>query len=85
MGRPDNLVSAVSRVYLIRKTLGAGHGNHVQFSVTIPPRLAEPFIAEYGHEFRWEPQKDGLLMKPISCDESTVLPPWLESNGAETE
>lgn len=70
------LARALSRRYAIR-------GQNRSFAVTLPPAIAEPFIAKFGPDVIYEIVEEGVLMKPAPEETDADLPSWMSSNGAE--
>lgn len=78
---PDTIADSVSRVYVI-VVCGSGRGGgQEQFKVTIPPLLAQAFIAAHGQQVTWEPTDEGLLLKPMPKAELRI-PEWLAAAAA---
>lgn len=73
--RPETVQEAMDRRYSIRTTI-AGRGDRAQYTLTVPPSMAVPWLERWGNEFYWTPVEDGLLLVPV-VDEEKVLPTWL--------
>lgn len=72
----ETLDHALARTYLIRKSAGGRNRKQTQYTVTIPPALAEKFIAAFGTGVRYEPDEDGILIVPIK-EAQEELPGWM--------
>ena len=74
--QPETLEDALRRTYVIRINRTGRDMEQIQYTVTIPPLLAVPFIAEHGRYFQWEPMENGILLKSLPEDVNG-LPAWL--------
>lgn len=74
----DTLEEALRRSYVIRVSRAGRNGMYEQYTVTVPPLLARPFIEMYGQEIAWEPREDGILLKPVRMLPMPELPSWLQ-------
>jgi len=83
--KPDTLQQALGRVYTIRATRAGRDGSYEQFTVTIPPLVAMPFIELYGQEVAWEPHEDGILLRPVNRVPMPALPAWLVNGNGGAE
>ena len=78
----STLAEQLRQKYAIRVSASGRDSTQSQYTVTIPPGLAGPFIEEFGREFRWVAVDEGLLIKPLPRI-SDKLPAWL--NGASSD
>lgn len=77
-GNPLTLEDAVTRTYLIRVGMAGRDSNYEQYSITIPPVLARPFINQFGNEITFQPMSNGLMIKPIPRLPRPELPDWVK-------
>lgn len=78
--QPDTLASALNRIYQLRSSPGGRGGRQPQYTITVPPQLAKPFIDKYGQDVKWEPREDGLLVKPFVPPPLPEIPDWMEGS-----
>lgn len=72
----ETLEMQMERVYKIN--LGtAGRGYQIQFNVTIPSRIAERFVAEFGTNVRFVPFGNAIVIVPVDYKAPPVLPSWI--------
>lgn len=77
-GVKHSLEAQLSHTYVIRTGNAGRSGNANQYTVTIPPKLAEAFIKEYGNTVLFVPQEEGILIKPVLAA-PLVIPEWLKN------
>ena len=82
--RVETLGEALSRVYQIRVGRNGRDGTFPQHTVTIPPRLAVPFVQRYGREVRYEATEEGILIRPLPRAPND-LPEWLSDEATQEE
>jgi phosphotransferase system IIB component len=74
--RQETLTEQLERLYAIT-CAGAGRSNgHVQYTITIPSRLAERFVELHGKQIRFVPTDDGILIVPVPRQPLPEIPTW---------
>lgn len=74
--QPETLAEQLERLYLINVSGAGRNGQSAQYTVTLPSRLAERLVAEYGRQIRFVPVEDGIKIVPIARAPVPELPAW---------
>ena len=74
--RPDTLAEQLVSRYVIRVNASGRNKQQAQYSVTIPSRLGERWVALHGREVQFVPTERGILIVPIVLPALPELPAW---------